>query len=237
MIKQAGIDFRSLPDEKMDAPLGISTGAADIFAVSGGVCEAALRTVWEIVTETPFPFPNLHVEPIQGLEGVKVATVKVDGAKGDWAFLEGADAQGRRGPRARQRAEGHRPGQERRGRVPLRRGHDLPRRLHRRRRAAALHHQRGAHEAPRGDLPGGRAPRAAQVATRTPSSASCTRSTSGRRAARSRTTSCTPTTSSTTASETRRAASRPGGRWARRGGGPGRPGPPPGSRTGDETLY
>jgi len=90
-IKQAGIDFRSLPDEKMDAPLGISTGAADIFANTGGVMEAALRTAWEIVTETPFPFPNLHVAPIEGLEGVKVASVKVEGAKGDWAFLEGAD--------------------------------------------------------------------------------------------------------------------------------------------------
>ena len=44
LIKQAGIDFRSLPDEKMDAPLGISTGAADIFANTGGVMEAALRT-------------------------------------------------------------------------------------------------------------------------------------------------------------------------------------------------
>ncbi len=91
LIKQAGIDFRGLHDEQMDAPLGISTGAADIFANTGGVMEAALRTVWEIVTETPFPFPNLHVEPIVGLEGVKMATVKVEGAKGDWAFLEGAD--------------------------------------------------------------------------------------------------------------------------------------------------
>jgi NADP-reducing hydrogenase subunit HndD len=93
MIKQAGIEFRGLPDEKMDAPLGISTGAADIFATTGGVMEAALRTVWEIVTQTPFPFPNLHVEPIMGLDGVKVATVKIEGAKGDWAFLEGVDVK------------------------------------------------------------------------------------------------------------------------------------------------
>ena len=93
MIKQAGIDFRGLADEKMDAPLGISTGAADIFAVTGGVMEAALRTVWEIVTETPFPFPNLHVEPIEGLEGVKTATVKIEGAKGEWAFLEGVEVK------------------------------------------------------------------------------------------------------------------------------------------------
>ncbi len=91
LIKQAGIDFRNLPDEEMDAPLGISTGAADIFANSGGVMEAALRTAWEIVTQVPFPFPNLHVEPIAGLDGVKTASVKIEGAKGDWAFLEGAE--------------------------------------------------------------------------------------------------------------------------------------------------
>ncbi len=92
LIKQAGIDFRSLPDEKMDAPLGISTGAADIFANTGGVMEAALRTAWAIVTDSkPFPFPDLHVEPIAGLEGVKTASVKVDGAVGDWAFLDGAE--------------------------------------------------------------------------------------------------------------------------------------------------
>ena len=55
MIKQAGIDFDSLPDEKMDKPLGLSTGAADIFANTGGVMEAALRTVYEIVTGTAAP--------------------------------------------------------------------------------------------------------------------------------------------------------------------------------------
>ncbi len=92
MITQAGIDFRSLPDEEMDAPLGISTGAADIFANTGGVMEAALRTAWAIVTDSaPFPFEDLHVEPIAGLEGIKSATVKITGAKGDWAFLEGVD--------------------------------------------------------------------------------------------------------------------------------------------------
>jgi NADP-reducing hydrogenase subunit HndD len=91
MIKQAGVDFRGLPDDRMDAPLGISTGAADIFAVTGGVMEAALRTAYEIVTQQPFPFPNLHVAPIEGLEGVKEASVKIEGAKGDWAFLEGAE--------------------------------------------------------------------------------------------------------------------------------------------------
>ena len=50
MIKQAGIDFARLPEEKFDSVLGESTGAADIFGATGGVMEAALRTVYEIVT-------------------------------------------------------------------------------------------------------------------------------------------------------------------------------------------
>ena len=90
MIKQAGIDFRSLPDRQMDKPLGISTGAADIFAATGGVMEAALRTAYEIVTGKPFPFDNLHVTPIAGLEGVKEASVTIEETVPEWAFLKGA---------------------------------------------------------------------------------------------------------------------------------------------------
>jgi iron-only hydrogenase group A len=91
MIKQAGIDFTKLPDEKMDAPLGISTGAADIFANTGGVMEAALRTAWEIVTGRPLPFDNLHVQPIEGLDGVKEASARITSAKPEWKFLEGVE--------------------------------------------------------------------------------------------------------------------------------------------------
>lgn len=88
-IKQAGIDFVNLPDEEMDAPLGISTGAADIFANTGGVMEAALRTAYEIVTGRELPFDKLHIAPIQGLDGVKEASLKIEGAKEEWKFLEG----------------------------------------------------------------------------------------------------------------------------------------------------
>jgi iron only hydrogenase large subunit-like protein len=90
MIKQAGINFPALPDDKMDRPLGISTGAADIFAVTGGVMEAALRTAYEIVTGKPFPFENLHVAPIAGLEGVKEASITIEETVPEWAFLKGA---------------------------------------------------------------------------------------------------------------------------------------------------
>jgi iron-only hydrogenase group A len=89
MIQQAGISFASLPDGTMDSILGASSGAADIFANTGGVMEAALRTVYEIVTGRELPFANLHVTPIAGLQGVKEAAVKIEGTVPDWSFLEG----------------------------------------------------------------------------------------------------------------------------------------------------
>ncbi|MCY2987954.1 MAG: NADH-dependent [FeFe] hydrogenase, group A6 [Planctomycetota bacterium] len=89
MIRAAGIDFRNLPDEEMDAPLGLSSGAADIFANTGGVMEAALRTAYEIVTGRPLPMQNLHVAPVAGLQGLKEASLRVEGALREWAFLEG----------------------------------------------------------------------------------------------------------------------------------------------------
>ncbi|MFP4426568.1 MAG: NADH-dependent [FeFe] hydrogenase, group A6 [Spirochaetaceae bacterium] len=93
LIKAGGIDFLSLPEETMDAPLGLSSGAADIFANTGGVMEAALRTVWEVVTGTRLPMENLHVQPLAGLEGVKEAEVTFAGTKEEWRFLEGVTAR------------------------------------------------------------------------------------------------------------------------------------------------
>jgi iron-only hydrogenase group A len=93
MIRAAGIDFLALPDEEMDAPLGLSTGAADIFANTGGVMEAALRTVWEVVTGRPLPMENLHVQPVAGLAGVKEAALVVEQTLPDWGFLEGVTLQ------------------------------------------------------------------------------------------------------------------------------------------------
>jgi len=91
MIKEAGIDFRALPDEPMDAPLGLSSGAADIFANTGGVMEAALRTAYKIVTRRPLPVDNLHVKAISGLEGVKEAALTITATKKKWSFLEGVE--------------------------------------------------------------------------------------------------------------------------------------------------
>ncbi len=91
MIKQAGIDFNLLQDSEMDSPLGLSSGAADIFANTGGVMEAAVRTAYEIVTGKPLPMKNLHIEPISGLEGVKKASLKIEETLPEWSFLKGVE--------------------------------------------------------------------------------------------------------------------------------------------------
>jgi NADP-reducing hydrogenase subunit HndD len=88
MIKQAGIDFAGLPDDNFDRVMGVSSGAGDIFANTGGVMEAALRTAWEIITGKPLPFDKLHVEPIAGLEGIKEASITITGTVPEWSFLE-----------------------------------------------------------------------------------------------------------------------------------------------------
>ena len=91
MIRQANLAFTELPDSKMDAPLGLSSGAADIFANTGGVMEAALRTAYEIVTGRELPADNLHIKPIEGLEGIKEAVLTITGTTPQWAFLEGVE--------------------------------------------------------------------------------------------------------------------------------------------------
>ena len=91
MIKSTGIDFKNLPDGIMDNPLGQSSGAADIFANTGGVMEAAIRTAYELVTGTEVPFENLHLQPVSGLEGLKEASLKITGTVPEWSFLEGVE--------------------------------------------------------------------------------------------------------------------------------------------------
>ena len=89
MIKEMGIDFKELKDAEFDNPLGMSTGAADIFGLTGGVMEAALRTVYEIVTGRELPFDGLHVTPIVGLERVKEAALTIENPKEEYKYLDG----------------------------------------------------------------------------------------------------------------------------------------------------
>ncbi len=75
MIRKTGIDFHSLADEDYDAPMGQYSGAGTIFGATGGVTEAALRTLYALVVGTPMP--ELDIQPIRGLAGVKEASLEV----------------------------------------------------------------------------------------------------------------------------------------------------------------
>ena len=77
MIKQADINFVGLEDSGFDDPMGEATGAAAIFGTTGGVMEAALRTVHEKVTGNHFE--KLEYEQIRGEEGIKRATLNMNG--------------------------------------------------------------------------------------------------------------------------------------------------------------
>lgn len=76
MIKSAGIDFKNLPDAEADSILGTYAGAATIFGVTGGVMEAALRTVQFKLTGKELENPEFM--EIRGLEGVKTATYTIN---------------------------------------------------------------------------------------------------------------------------------------------------------------
>ncbi len=93
MIKQAGIDIKELPEEDFDSIMGQSSGAGVIFGATGGVMEAALRTVYEVVTGRDVPFDRLNITPVRGLDGVKEATIKFENCKPEYGFLEGVEAK------------------------------------------------------------------------------------------------------------------------------------------------
>lgn len=79
MLKLAGIELENLEEEQFDSPLGYSTGAADIFGVTGGVLEAALRTAYTDVTKEELPYDAIDFKAVRGFEGIKEATINIAG--------------------------------------------------------------------------------------------------------------------------------------------------------------
>jgi NADH-quinone oxidoreductase subunit G len=77
MFREAGVNLANMDDEEYDNPLGESTGAAVIFGVTGGVLEAALRTVKSIVTGKDLVADAINFRAVRGLDGVKEATVEI----------------------------------------------------------------------------------------------------------------------------------------------------------------
>ncbi len=77
MIREAGIDFAALPEESFDSPLGTGTGAAVIFGNTGGVMEAALRTVADVVSGEDLP--KIEYDEVRGMEETREAVLTIAG--------------------------------------------------------------------------------------------------------------------------------------------------------------
>lgn len=75
MIKEAGIDFVNLPGENFDNPFGEASGAGVIFGTTGGVAEAALRTVFELVAG--HDLENVEYQAVRGMDGIKETVVEL----------------------------------------------------------------------------------------------------------------------------------------------------------------
>jgi len=102
MIKEAGIHLPDVPKSDFDDPFGPATGSGVIFGATGGVMEAALRTVIELVigVKVESLFEHANITPVRGFEGARIAELPIkqvgpvpDLLKGlvkDWKWLEGA---------------------------------------------------------------------------------------------------------------------------------------------------
>ncbi len=107
MIKEAGLDLPNLPKSHFDLPFGDASGAGLIFGATGGVMEAALRTVIEVVTglKTEQVFSDANIVPVRGFDGIRYMEIPIPQAgpmlplfknlvsKGklgqDWGWLKG----------------------------------------------------------------------------------------------------------------------------------------------------
>ena len=79
LIKYVGLTFQKLPESDFDSPLGVGTGAGAIFGATGGVMEAALRTVYEKYTGKTLERLDFHA--VRGFEGIKEAEVDLGDRK------------------------------------------------------------------------------------------------------------------------------------------------------------
>ena len=77
MIREAGLDFKHLPEDSYDSPLGTGTGAAVIFGTTGGVMEAALRTVADVLTGENLQ--TVDYNDVWGMEQTREAELTIAG--------------------------------------------------------------------------------------------------------------------------------------------------------------
>jgi iron only hydrogenase large subunit-like protein len=82
LLRMKGIHPADLLPQRFDSPFqtnGAGTGAGQLFGATGGVMEAAVRTVYEIVTGSTMP--RLELDEVRGLEGVKETVITMSSDK------------------------------------------------------------------------------------------------------------------------------------------------------------
>ncbi|MFI3171500.1 MAG: [FeFe] hydrogenase, group A [Eubacteriales bacterium] len=87
MIREAGVRFERMPEESLDMPFGIYSGGGVIFGVTGGVTEAAVRSL--IQTRNPAALREIEFSGVRGMDGVKEAIVALDGKEIRIAVVHG----------------------------------------------------------------------------------------------------------------------------------------------------
>lgn len=88
-LKEEGIDFNALQESEYDSLLGAASGAGVIFGNTGGVMEAAARTAYFLVTGENPPKDYFTLEPVRGMDGVRVAAVEIGGVSLKLAVIHG----------------------------------------------------------------------------------------------------------------------------------------------------
>lgn len=89
MIKEAGIDLRKLSKGEFDQSFGLSSGAAELSGVTGGIMEATLSTVYEMATGRELPFNKLKVTTIAGFDQTRVIELRIDNPVEAYKYLDG----------------------------------------------------------------------------------------------------------------------------------------------------
>lgn len=92
MLRQAGIDLNNMPEEALDMPFGIASGAAAIFGVTGGVTEAVLRRL--INSRKTEDLENIKFIGVRGTEDIKETTVTLGGREVKIAVVHGLKSAG-----------------------------------------------------------------------------------------------------------------------------------------------
>ncbi len=89
LLRKNNINLKDMPEEMADDPFGVYTGAGTIFGATGGVTEAAARTVHWLITGKNME--KVDMEGVRGITGLKKAEIEIGGVKLKIAIANGME--------------------------------------------------------------------------------------------------------------------------------------------------